>query len=232
MGRASKIISSPVGTFHQDSYHHPKTSSVSCSKEYLSSSCRCSLISVVPCQYEMSWWSISCTLHSRNKMVEGNTSRNRICWVICSPLFSFLICRASGGSKRQQPLLAPTLLFPPFMCCRTYNSSEPFKISSFSYALLCFCSSTATLGRSNSIALFYLFFLFNFQSNNIGLENELEDIVRNVEAAGARLLDQVEGLRKLEGLLCVTVDLLFCFLKLAYRLLLVQDRLNVDLSLL
>lgn len=41
------------------------------------------------------------------------------------------------------------------------------------------------------------------------LEDELEDVVRDVEAAGAGLLEQVECLRKLEGLLCVAVDLLF-----------------------
>lgn len=41
------------------------------------------------------------------------------------------------------------------------------------------------------------------------LEDQLEDIVRNVEAASAGLLDQVEGLGKLEGLGLVTVNLEF-----------------------
>lgn len=39
------------------------------------------------------------------------------------------------------------------------------------------------------------------------LEDQLEDIVRNIEAASAGLLDQVEGLSELEGLGLVTVDL-------------------------
>lgn len=39
------------------------------------------------------------------------------------------------------------------------------------------------------------------------LEDQLEDVVRNEVAAAAGLLDQVEGLGELEGLVLVAVDL-------------------------
>lgn len=69
-------------------------------------------------------------------------------------------------------------------------------------------SALSTRHQAIHRSVFPLCFISELTSRDPGyLEDQLEDIVRNIEAASAGLLDQVEGLSELEGLGLVTVDL-------------------------